>query len=375
MRPLEDLRVVDATSFISGPFAALCLADLGARVLKIEPPRGDPMRRFGVLHNGVNFSFAACNVNKVSRTLDLKRPSDVAQFRGILDDSDVLITNWRPGVAEDFGLGLDTIRDSYPKLIWVRISGYGQDGPFAGRPAFDTIIQARSGYAFSREGDAQLATGYLADKVTGILAAQAALAAVHSRETNNIGSIVDVAMLDAMAYFNGPDLFAGGLIKDTIEPAVMRHVCGPRPLPTKDGWIMVSPVSGQQLKSLLVAVDRPEWLDNLRNASDPATLILEMHRLLETVLPNHTTQEWERRMADADVPASAVISLEQHFEDPQVVHNQLYHDLEDPVFGTIRRLRYPALFDESAAETDDLAVPSLESIGESIDQSSGKSTT
>jgi crotonobetainyl-CoA:carnitine CoA-transferase CaiB-like acyl-CoA transferase len=204
-----------------------------------------------------------------------------------------------------------------------------------------------------------LATGYFADKVAGLLATQAALAAVHARESTHLGSTVDVAMLDALAYFNGPDLFAGSMIKDDPQPEFMRHVGGPRPLKTKDGWIIISPVSGRQLKSLMTAVDHPEWGDQLRAAPDSPTLMSEMHRLLDFVMPTKTTAEWERIVSDADVPVSAALTLEEHFHDPQVIHSHLYHDMDDPTFGKIRRLRYPALFDALPVDTDDLPVPPL----------------
>jgi crotonobetainyl-CoA:carnitine CoA-transferase CaiB-like acyl-CoA transferase len=245
-------------------------------------------------------------------------------------------------------------------LIWVRISGFGQDGPFAERPTFDSIIQARSGIVRARDGEATLATGYVADKVAGLVAAQAALAAVHERETSHVGSIVDVAMLDAMAYFNGPDLFAGSLIVGEHEPAVMRQIGSPQPLRTQDGWIIVSPVSGRQLKGLFRAVGHPEWGDRLRDAGDPVALISQMNELLASVLPNETTSEWERRFLEADVPASAVLTIEEHFNDPQVIHNRVYHEMMDPVFGKVRRLRYPARFNLEPAETDDLSAPVME---------------
>jgi len=360
MRPLSDLRVVDATSYVSGPFAALCLADLGARVLKIEPPRGDPMRRFGVLHNDVSFTFAVCNGNKTSRTLNLKLAEDVDRFHEELSEADVLITNWRPGVAEEMGFNVEEVRQMYPLLVWVRISGYGQVGPFANLPAFDAILQARSGIARARDGEAKLAPGYLADKVSGLLAAQAAIAAIHGRDSTKTGAIVDVAMLDAMAYFNGPDLFAGDLMTSQRHPEVMRHIGAARPLATKDGWIIVSPVSGRQLKALLAAVGHPEWSEELRRAGDPTVLIEEMNRLLETTLVERTTSDWEATFSEADVPASAALTLEEHLVDAQVLHNRIYHEVNDPVFGAIRRLRHPALFDSEPVETDDLPIPALE---------------
>jgi crotonobetainyl-CoA:carnitine CoA-transferase CaiB-like acyl-CoA transferase len=293
MRPLADIRVIEASSYVSGPTAALNLADLGAHVLKVEPPRGDPMRNFGVRYEGMSFSFAACNAGKASVTLDLKSAADQQHFRELLTSADVLITNWRPHVAASLGLDGPNVAKTYPRLIWARISGYGQDGPFADRPAFDSIIQARTGVALARELDAALVPGYLADKATGVLTAQAVLAAIHQRHVTKKGAVVDVAMLDAMAYFNVPDIFAGGIVAGSYSRDVMRHIGAPRPLATKDGWIVVSPVSGRQLKALMIAVGHPEWAELLRGFDDAPALIAEMNRLLDTVLGERSSQEWE----------------------------------------------------------------------------------
>jgi crotonobetainyl-CoA:carnitine CoA-transferase CaiB-like acyl-CoA transferase len=368
MQPLFGINVIEASSYVSGPTAALNLADLGAKVLKIEPPTGDPMRHFGVCFEGMSYSFAACNVGKTSATLDLKRSQDQRQFHQLLSDADVLITNWRPSVAGSLGLSAKSIASMYPRLVWARISGYGQSGPLADRPAFDGIVQARTGIALARERDAELVPGYLADKVTGVFAAESIIAALYQRSVTNVGAVVDVAMLDAMAYFNGPDLFAGGIREEGFEPDVMRHISAARPLATKDGWILVSPVSGRQLKGLLVAVGHPEWVAELRTLGDALTILNELNRLIAPVLLERTSAEWEEIFRDADVPASAVFSIQQHFEDVQVEHNRLYRHLDDPHLGPIRRLRFPVLFNESPVTTDDLAVPPLEPVAGAFDQ-------
>jgi crotonobetainyl-CoA:carnitine CoA-transferase CaiB-like acyl-CoA transferase len=360
VRPLAGVRVLDASGYISGPFATLNLADLGADVQKVEPPRGEALRRFGVRHNGIGLSFAAINANKTSVSLNLKDPADLETFRHKLSESDILLTNWRPSVAAGLGLNPDEIRRDYPRLIWVRISGYGQDGPFADRPAFDAILQARSGIALAREGEATMAAGYIADKTTAMFSVQSALAALLQRERTGSGAVIDISMLDAMAYFNIPDLFAGSVFLGERDHEVMQHVGATRPLATKDGWIVLSPVSGAQLQSLGVAVGRPEWGNQLQSAAGPAALIKTMNELLETVLPERTTAEWEVAFADADVPASGVLTFEEHLADPQVAHNQLYHDIDGSPFGPQRRIRYPALFDGRAVETDDLSPPVLQ---------------
>jgi len=351
MPPLQNVRVIDASNFVSGPMAALALGDLGAEVVKVEPPRGDPFRRVGVQHSGVSMTFTACNFAKTSVRIDLGSEEGRGELDSLLKNADILVTNWRPGVDAELGFDPASVRLRHPQLIWVRVSGYGQDGPGSSRPAFDALLQARSGYALARDGQPPaLANGWLADKVSAMLAAQAALAALHQRNVTGIGTVVDVAMLDAMAYFNGPDVLAGSLIVGETHPDVMHYINAARPLATADGWIVISPVSGQQLKSLVYAVAHAEWAQTLRAITDPAELIDAMNRLLETVLPARPTAEWESIFAVADVPASAVLSISEHLSDEFVAHNKTYLEFDDPVMGRIRHCRHPARFDSGPGE-------------------------
>lgn len=359
MRPLSGVRVLDAATYVSGPFAAMALADLGAEVVKVETPRGDPFRRFGLRRNGLSLQFAACNANKRSVALDLKDPRDAERFRAELERGDVLITNWRPRVALRLGLDAAAVRDRYPRLVWARISGFGQTGPSVDRPAFDAVLQARSGAIDTAVPDPKLMPGYVADKVAGLFTAQAVLAALLQRSSKGTGAVVDVAMLDSLAYFHGPDLTAGDLVMDLPERKVARHVRAVRPIATKDGWFVVSPVTRSQLSAALAAVDHPEWSESFRDVVDAVEMISKLYSLLDEVLPNRTSAEWEQSFADADVPASAVLNVMEHFDDPQTLHNGTYHEFADPIFGRIRRVRHPALFDGEPAEVDDLPVPML----------------
>ena len=358
MRPLAGIQVVEAASYVSGPYASLLLADLGAKVTKLEPPRGDPMRRFGVVDaGGTGFAFTNINRNKRSRVVDLKTLEGLKAFEEMLLATDVLITNWRPQVVER--LGLADLGSRYPDLIWVRMSGFGQNGPLADLPAFDAIMQARSGLVLHNGPTPTVVPGYLSDKVTGMYAAQAALAGLHQRSTGGGGSIIDISMLDSMAYFVNPDLLSGHLLIDNPEMSVADYVTAVRPLRTKDGWFVISPVSGRHLKSTLETVGHPEWASQLREAKDPTAMIGRLYDLVETVLPTRTSEEWERAFRQADVPASPVLGLREHLVDDQVNHNGIYHEVHDETLGRVRRTRHPALFDGKPVQTDDLDAPHL----------------
>jgi crotonobetainyl-CoA:carnitine CoA-transferase CaiB-like acyl-CoA transferase len=365
MRPLQGIRVVEAASYISGPFAGLTLADLGAEVVKVEPPRGDPYRRFGPQAADGGVIFRAGNRNKRSVTLDLRTADGLNGLHDLLDGADVFITNWRPGVAESFGLTAEQVGRRWPRLVWVRVSGYGQTGPMAELPAFDSIMQARVGFAASNGDPPALSPTYVADKVTATFAAQSALAALVQRTTTGAGCVVDVSMLDAFAYFHAPDLLAAHQVPGETDDRVSAMLSAPRLLPTSDGWLVLAPVSGQQIKRALVAAGLEHAIDELRGQPDSIAGSRRFFELFGDHLRSRTTAEWTAIFAEADVPASAVKTTAEHVDDEQVVHNRTYRVVADPVLGgEVRRVRHPALFDGEPVETDDLPCPPLSSGGD-----------
>lgn len=359
MRPLQGVRVIEAASFVTGPFAALALADLGAEVFKIEPPTGDPMRRFGVRTKGISRSFVNLNHNKKSIVLDLKDEDQLAAFYDMLVDADVLVTNWRPSVAARLGIDEHRVRRQFPQLVWIRISGFGQDGPMADRPAFDTITQARSGLIGETEEDRpRFVLGYLADKITAMLAVQAALAGLVQRETSG-GSVVDVSMLDSMAYFCGPDVLAAYATLERPDRRVIEQISAVRPLRTTDGWLVVAPVTGAQLESAVRVAGHPEWIDDLRRTNDGTAMTRMFYGRMEAVVATRSTSEWEADFEKADVPASAVCDFSEHLADPQVHHNTTYWYTQHSLLGSMRAARHPARFQGEPVETDESPAPGL----------------
>jgi crotonobetainyl-CoA:carnitine CoA-transferase CaiB-like acyl-CoA transferase len=359
MRPLAGIRVVEAASYISGPFAGLTMADLGADVIKVEPPRGDPYRRFGPQDDDGGVIFRAGNRNKRSVAIDLATEKGIAELGALLDGADVLITNWRPGVAEAFGLDEESVPRRWPRLVWVRVSGYGQTGPMAALPAFDSLMQARVGFADSIGHEPTLVPTYVADKVTATFAAQSALAALVQRGTTGRGCVVDVAMLDAFAYFDAPDLFAGHQQPGRTDDRVLRMLRAPRVMQTADGWLVLAPTTGQQIKRAMTAAGLSDELPELRAQPDPISVSERFFELLPARLRERSTAAWVTAFSEADVPASAVMTKAEHIEDRQVAHNELYRIVADPVLGNARRPRHPALFDGAPVETDDLPCPAL----------------
>ena len=345
-QPLSGVSVIEAASYVSGPFAGMILADLGASVVKVEPPGGDPYRRFGRSEGGVGIMFANANRNKRSEVVDLKTGAGRHRFAEMIRDADVLLTNWRPGVAEELGFDADSVHSLNGRLVWCRVSGFGQDGPLAKAPAFDTVIQARTGLMSMQggRGSPDSVRGYLVDKVTASFVAQAIMAALVQRGGTGDGTVIDISMLDVIAYFMGPDLLAERTLvgDEPGRPALAEQLTALRCVQTADGWVLVSPVRAKQLEGMANAAGHPEWIDELRGEHDPGKRTARIYDLLAGVAPTTTTAEWIRRFEEHDVPAAPVLDLDQHLADEQVEHNRTYVFYEHPALGRVRQPRYPA---------------------------------
>lgn len=351
-RPLEGVRVLEVCSFISGPLAGAMLADLGAEVIKIEPPTGDPGRRFGRPATDVSPEFASMNRGKRSVALDLKLPDERAALLRLVETSDVYMCNWRPGVADRLGLGDDVIASVNPAIVRVYISGYGPTGPDVDAPVFDSVVQARSGLTHAASGSDEpvLLAGFPVDKVTSGFAVQAVLAGLLARRRDGVGDRIDVSMLDAASYFDFVELFANRTFLDhQPAEATSSRATMLRPLPASDGWLVLAPVAGEQIKAACHAVGHPEWISELRAIQDASESSRSFYDRLRDVLSTGTVAHWIDTFRTFDVPAAPCSTVDGHFEDPQVVHNALYEIEEWPGLGRVRTVRYPAMFSATGA--------------------------
>jgi len=343
-RPLDDVRIVEVGSYVSGPLAGLMLAELGATVVKVEPPTGDPMRSFGLRHHGLSALWVNVNHDKQSVAIDLKSDEGRAQMLELATAADVLIMNWRPGVAEGLGLGDAVLSGVNPRLIRMVISGFGETGPRARAPVFDVLLQATTGLAAMEADDVHPTAlrSLVADKTTAIFATQSILAALYQRDRTNLGTRINLAMLDVMSYFDFPDLCQNRTFLDPDSEQVLRRTRSAL-LRTQDGYVAISPVSGRQIGNTCAAVDHPEWKEDLKQISEPTTLMNELYNRVEAITVTGPTGHWLERFAAFDVPAAQVLSADEHFVDPQVVHNELYSVSDSPA-GPVRRVRHPATF-------------------------------
>lgn len=341
-RPLEGYKVIEACSYISGPFCAQMLADLGADVIKVEPPSGDPYRNFGHSWEGVGTVWTNSNRDKKSVMLDLKSPVDLSRFKALLSSADIYIENWRPHVSASLGLSFDQLSQLNPRLVQLSITGYGPDGELAKEPAFDALIQGRTGLlSYEAAGGTPRTTNtFLADKVAAVFAAQMALAGLIERESTQRAVHLETSMLDIMSYYNFPDMFHNQTFVDDDAAVTL----APQPvLATKDGYLVLSPVSGKQLSRTLDAVGHPEWKEEIKQIADRKKMTHTFFLRIAEPLKLKTTAEWLERFRELDVPAGPVNEPHDHLTDPQVIHNELYSELDTPT-GRVRVIRYPARF-------------------------------
>jgi crotonobetainyl-CoA:carnitine CoA-transferase CaiB-like acyl-CoA transferase len=324
------------------------LADLAADVVKVEvPPGGDLFRTCGRPPTPISPLFANCNRGKRSVALDLKQPGAVDQLLGLVAESDVWLSNWRTGVADRLGLGDDVLAAANERLIRIYVTGYGTEGPNVGSPVFDLIVQAASGltYATVRDGAPQAQPGFVVDKITAMMASQAALAALYARSRSGRGERVDVSMLAAASYVNFVELFANRTFLDSApEDPLNRHALSGRVLPAEDGWLAVAPVSGQAIRRACEAVGHPEWVAEMRQVSGQAELQKLFYDLFATVLPTRPAAHWLKVFAEHDVPASLCLTMDDHLADPQVEAQEIYRTTTWPEIGEVRTVRYPGEF-------------------------------
>lgn len=348
--PLSGIKVIEMAAWHTGPMAATILGDLGADVIKVEPPRGDDYRIGGTTRGGFSASFMAANRNKRSIALDLKVPEQKAALDVIIASADILIHNQRPGVMERLGFGADDLRRRFPRLIYASISGYGQTGPKATERAFDPMIQAQSGVAALNKdatGRPRVIPTLMVDKLTSPLVAQAICAALFERERTGKGGIIDLSMLDAMVWWNWADMmtnhtFIGDGVQNGADIADADFVS-----PTLDGHIILSPHLDSAWANFVKLVERPELADDPRFATAAARVrnLREFSASVRECLKGETTADWCRLLAEADIPCAAVNSLSDVANDPQVRWNDILEEVDHPIAGRYRSPKSPVFYD------------------------------
>jgi crotonobetainyl-CoA:carnitine CoA-transferase CaiB-like acyl-CoA transferase len=370
--PLDGFRVIDLTTMISGPLCAMVLGDQGADVIKVElPGRGDQTRQAGNRSGGLSASFLNNNRNKRSITLDLKEETGRDLLFRLAGTADVVVQNFRPGVVERLGIGADDLRAKYPSLVYASISGFGEKGPYSGKPTYDPIIQAVSGLASIQGGSDEqrprLVRTIVPDKVTALTAAQAITAALLARAQNGEGQHVRLSMLDSvLAFLWSSDMGGQTYVGKTVPPQRAASYID-LIYETHDGHMSVSVMSDAQWAGLCGAVGHPEWLDDERfTTMELRDLnIDERLTLTQSALTERTTADWLQRLEAAGVPCAPVLTRTELIEHPQILENDILIETVHPQAGRLRQTRPAARFEgtptgnprgapELSADTDEI---------------------
>ncbi len=363
---LKGIRIIDITAVILGPFAAQILGDLGADVIKIEPPEGDSMRPIAPLsETGLSHIFANNNRNKRSVCLDLKSEGGKAALRKLIPTGDVLIHNMRQDALDKLGFSFEVVRKLHPGIIYCAANGYGRDGPYAGRPAYDDVIQAASGIAglFQlRDGEAHYIPSIVADKVTGLHLAYAVLAALlHKSRTGDVPGYVEIPMFETMAAFTLNEHMGAAAFGATETEGYARVVSPDRrPYRTKDGFIGVLPYTEDKWVKVLTEIGRADVTTQawFRNPTERSSRVGELYGMLTKALPARTTAEWCTTFMRLDVPHSPVNTPSQLLHDPHLQAVNFYEPNFSAETSMQRSLRAPILFG-GLEVTPDLAPPAL----------------
>jgi formyl-CoA transferase len=338
---LEGVRVIDSTLFLAGPSCTMFLADMGADVLKIEPPStGDASRILGKLQGGESPMFMTVNRNKRGMTLNYKDPRALEIFRRIAARSDILVENNRGGVMERLGLGYEAVRKVNPSIIYASISGFGQTGPYRERGGFDTIAQSMSGImsATGAEGGPPAKAGVpMLDIGTGLCAAFGILAAYIHRMRTGEGQFLDLSLLDtgiAFSMWENAAVFSGGDLP--IPFGSMHRRNQPHgSFRTRDGYLTIAADPQHLWKKFCTVIGRT-WLENdprFATNTDRVANRVALQALIEEALAARTSAEWHDLLIDTGIPCGPVYRYDQVFEDPQVRHRDMAIAVDHPSAG------------------------------------------
>lgn len=360
MKPLENLVVLDLTRVLSGPFAAMMLADFGANIVKIEQPKvGDDSRAFGPFVGKESAYYMSLNRNKRSMTLNFKSDDAKALFKKMVEKADIVVENYKPGTMEKFGLGYDVLKEIKPDLIYAACSGFGQDGPYAAKPAYDVVVQAMGGVVSitGPEGSSGCRVGAsIGDIIAGIYLAQGITLALYHRAMTGEGQKIDVSMLDCQVSI--------------LENAISRYfVNGTNPTPignrhpsitpfesftAKDAFLIVGAGNDRLWKKLCDVINKPELLTDprfLTNAertkNQPA-----LKEILDAVFVTDTLDNWLEKLEAAAIPCAPINTIDRVVNDPQVNYRNMIVEVDHPVAGKMKIPGIPVKMSKTPGSVD-----------------------
>jgi len=345
--PLSGIKILDLSAYIAGPYGCTLLADQGADVIKVEAPSGDNLRQYPSTLEGENRAFLGVNRSKRGVVLNLKEEGDRSILLGLVDEADVLVHNFRPGVAERLGIDYPMLCARNPRLIYCVVTGYGETGPLASRAGYDQVLQAMTGMC-SLQGKAggppELTYGSPVDYYAAALVASGVASALFERERSGIGQYVGVSLLRSAMTMQSARMVQGeGERHDVARDMRSGGITGLHP--TADGWLYLSANTARFWRALCERTDLTTLGDDPRydTVKKRATHADELVPQLRDVLLTRSAEDWENLLADA-VPCSVVRSVEDMFDHPQVAAENIMAAIPHPILGSYRGVTRPIKF-------------------------------
>ena len=356
--PLHGLRVVDMTSVVMGPYATQIMGDLGADVIKVESGAGDTLRQNGKGRNpGMGPLFLQMDRSKRSIVLDIKKREGLEAMLALLATADVFIFNLRPASMKRMGLGYEVVAAANPRIVYCALNGFGEDGPYAGRPAYDDMIQGAAGLpalAARATGEPRYAPSAIADRIAGMTGIYAVLAALYHREKTGQGQALEVPMFERMVEFVLSDHLYGLTFDPPIGGSGYPRQLAPdrRPYRTRDGYVCAMPYLDRHWASFFEIAGLHELKGDERFASLAARTqnIRELYRILAEALLGRTSAEWLELFAAADIPSGPLNTPESLLEDPHLQATKFFEIVDHPSEGRIRTMAVPIKFSASKPE-------------------------
>lgn len=349
--PLAGVRIADFTRVLAGPFCTALLSDLGAEVIKIEPPHGDDYRAIGPMKNGASALFTVMNRNKKSITLDLKHPEGLALAHQIVEQVDVVVENFRPGVAYKLGIGYEALKKLNPKLIYVSVSGFGQNGPAAHRPAYDIVIQAMSGMMDATgfpDGPPTLIGEAISDVLSGLFASWGTLVALYSRERTGQGTQVDVSMFDSTLAFAATSVSRFLFTDQDAQRVGNRH---PLSAPfgaykARDGHFVLAILNNKLFHHFMAFIGHAELIDDPRFEDDVARSAHEpvLRACIEDWAAEFSVAEICEMLENASIPVAPIWNVRQALASEQSQFRGVLSAVDDPNLPGMKLPSQPVKF-------------------------------
>jgi crotonobetainyl-CoA:carnitine CoA-transferase CaiB-like acyl-CoA transferase len=359
MKALEGLRVIDLTQAMAAPFCSMNLADMGADVIKVEPPTGEDMRRGSASRNGHSGTFLTINRSKRGITVDLKQPAGVEIVHRLVKTADVFVQNYRPGAAQRLGVDYETLSALNPRLIYCSISGFGSTGPYASRGGYDLIAQGMSGIISvtgDEDGPPAKAGLPVSDLSAGLFGAYGILCALEHRERTGQGQLVDTSLLEAalsLTVWEATEYWVTGRSPRPLGSA--HRLAAPyQALRATDGWLTVGANNDRLFAAFCGAIERPDLAADARFGSvgermrHRAALIAEIEKTTVT----HPRQHWLARLDRAGVPAGPINDYAEALTDPHTLAREMVVDLDHPGAGPIKALGVPVKLSDTPGAVD-----------------------